>query len=93
VDIRSFLDREQRDRWIREKNVQVFSLYSDRYRSVVIDIFVELPFDMREEMARAEWIPFPDKGLRLPFVCKSTLVAMKKKAGRPHDQDDIEHLT
>ena len=31
-------------------------------------------------------------GLVARFVSLDTLIAMKKKAGRPRDQDDIQHL-
>jgi hypothetical protein len=92
VKLEAFADEATRRTWIAEKGLQVFSLTSDRYRTLVIDLFAEEPFDFDTEWARAAWIPFPDPALRLPFVCREALIAMKEVAGRPVDTEDVAHL-
>lgn len=92
VDLGAFADEATRRSWIEEKGMQVFSLTSDRYRTLVIDLFAEEPFDFDTEWGRAAWIPFPDPATRLPFVCREALIAMKEAAGRPVDREDVTHL-
>jgi hypothetical protein len=66
-------------------------LSSEEHRLAPIDIFVEEPFDFEEADARAlslEHVP----GLRVRFVSRDDLAAMKRLAGRPQDVLDIEGL-
>ena len=86
-----FADAAVRATWIREKGMQVLNLFSDRHRETPIDIFVEEPFDFEKAYARAcveEIAP----GVPIHFVDLETLIAMKERAGRPKDLDDIAHL-
>jgi acyl carrier protein phosphodiesterase len=71
--------------------MQVLNLFIDRHRETPIDIFVEEPFVFSIAYARAcvEEIA-PDVPIR--FVDLQTLIAMKERAGRPKDLDDIAHL-
>lgn len=92
VDPYDFCDPELRAEWIRTKNLQVFSMVNEAAASLVIDLFAELPFEFEAELQQAylgDLDGFPDN---LPFVSKSTLIDMKRKAGRPIDLDDIMHL-
>lgn len=91
VTAKQFADPAQRGRWITERGMQVLNMFSDRYRTTPIDIFVTEPFDFESEyaVARASEIA-PGKSIR--FVSIPTLIEMKKIAGRPKDLDDIEHL-
>jgi predicted nucleotidyltransferase len=86
-----FADATVRATWIREKGMQVLNLFSDRHRETPIDIFVEEPFDFENTYAQAcveEIAP----GVPIRFVDLQTLIAMKARAGRPKDLDDIAHL-
>ena len=86
-----FADEAQRERWIRDKGMQVLNFHSDRHRPVTVDVFVSNPFDFDTEYEaamRGELAP----GLTVRFVSIPTLIAMKQVANRPRDLDDIEHL-
>lgn len=91
VPVAQFAESEHRERWAREKGMQVFQLWSDQHLETPIDIFVTEPFDFDAEYAQAVIKPF---GADLPvqFVTIPTLIRMKQAAGRPQDRIDVEHL-
>lgn len=86
-----FADPERREQWISERNMQVFSLVSDRYRDTTVDLFVSEPFDFEEEY-RAALVAELSPGVEMRFVRLSTLIEMKEATGRPLDRDDARHL-
>lgn len=91
IQVDQFSDAEQRNRWRREKGMQVLNFYSDRHPETSVDLFVYEPFDFAAEYQNAlaaELRP----GLPVRFVSIPTLIRMKEAAGRPRDQDDIQHL-
>jgi len=86
-----FADPAQRKRWVEERGMQVLNLFSERYRTMPIDVFVTEPFDFQREYddsMEAEIAP----GVTVRFVSIATLIVMKQQAGRAKDLDDIEHL-
>lgn len=91
VTAEDFVERTTRERWIREKGMQVLGLWSEDHRETPIDMFVREPFDFETEYAEAYWGEVsPD--LKIPFVRLETLIRMKDEAGRPTDLDDVRHL-
>ncbi|MCG5540853.1 MULTISPECIES: nucleotidyltransferase family protein [unclassified Halorhodospira] len=91
VDSREFADPDQRRRWIEEKHMQVFQLWSDSYPDTPIDIFVEEPFPFAEEYAAALRKPLYGT-IDVRFVRLESLIRMKEAAGRDQDRIDVEHL-
>jgi hypothetical protein len=91
VRIQDFAEAEQRKDWIENRNMKVFNPVSDRIPEVSIDIFPEEPFVFETEFGSATWKEI-SPNVRIPVVSVSTLIAMKKRAGRPQDQVDIEKL-
>ncbi len=91
VTAEQFADRATREGWVRDKNVQVLQLWSDRHRETSIDIFVQEPFPFEEEYARALVKPLYG-AIEVRFVSIPTLISMKEAAGRDQDRIDIEHL-
>lgn len=91
VTAEQFADRATREDWIRNKNMQVLQLWSDRHRETSIDIFVHEPFPFAEEYAKALIKPLYGT-IEVRFVSISTLITMKEAAGRAQDRIDIEHL-
>jgi hypothetical protein len=87
----SFADAAVRERWIREKNILVFQLYSEQHRETQIDLFVNEPFDFDSEYAQAKRTEL-SPGLEVPFVRLETLIAMKKQAAREKDLEDLRQL-
>lgn len=91
VTAAAFADRETRERWIREKGMQVLGLWSEDHRETPIDLFVTEPFDFETEYEAAYWGEVsPD--VRVPFVRLETLIRMKDDVGRPSDLEDARHL-
>jgi hypothetical protein len=91
VAFEEFADPEKRTRWMREKGLTVFSLFSDRHPATEIDLFVEPPFDFESVYARAERFELAP-GLQATFVGLADLLDMKRTAGRPQDRQDLEAL-
>lgn len=91
VTAEDFANRKLRESWRRKKNMIVLKLWSDEHRRTPVDIFVYEPFDFKKEFARAVWEPVAGKA-RAPIVAYRTLLAMKRRAGRPKDLQDIKAL-
>jgi len=91
VAFADFLDESVRKRWVREKNMQVFPLVSEKFPFCPIDLFVDPPMDFTKAFERRK-----DYGLgtdtTLPVVGLKDLLALKRAAGRPRDLLDIEEL-
>jgi predicted nucleotidyltransferase len=86
-----FADKKIRESWIKEKGMTVLNLFSDKHQETPIDIFVKEPFNFEKcyQNALKEEL---SKGNTFRYVDIPTLIAMKKKAGRDKDKDDIKHL-
>jgi predicted nucleotidyltransferase len=91
VPAEAFKDAHTRERWHRERNMEVFSLTSDQERTLTVDIFVRAPFDFAEEYQRA-LVADLAPGLEVRFVAIETLIRMKESTGRARDLDDVVHL-
>lgn len=91
VNAKDFADPDKRKEWIETKNMQVFSLISDRHPDTTLDIFVTEPFDFEAEYRRVGEIDL-DRDLAVKVVGIPTLIGMKRRAGRDKDKDDIQHL-
>lgn len=85
-----FANATQRERWIREKGMQVLQFWSDAHRETPVDMFVTEPFDFDAEYQSALIKPLGTIPVR--FVTIPTLIRMKEAAGRPQDRMDVEHL-
>lgn len=90
VPVEQFLEASTRERWAREKSMTVFSLWSQRFPATNVDLFVEEPFPFAEAWARATQVQLGD--VRVPVASIADLIAMKKRAGRPNDLEDIKAL-
>lgn len=85
-----FADAATRERWIREKGMQVLQFWSDAHRETPVDMFVSEPFDFDDEYRRA--LSKPLGAIEVRFVTIPTLIRMKEAANRPQDRIDIEYL-
>src|SRR5437867_5528341 len=90
VPLRSFADATERQRWIDEKNLPVFSLWHPDLPFLAIDIFVKEPFPFDEAYQRATRTPLGDSIVTIASI--DDVIAMKRAAGRPQDVIDIEVL-
>ena len=91
VNAQDFADPDKRKEWIETKNMQVFSLISDRHPETTLDFFVTEPFDFEAEYRQTSNIEL-DRDLAVKVVSIPTLIEMKRRAGRDKDKDDIQHL-
>jgi hypothetical protein len=85
-----FADAAARQSWIDEKDLTVFSLWSDRLPDVEVDLFVKEPFPFDEVYARAVRVPLDVTTATVVSV--EDLIAMKRASGRPIDLADVEAL-
>lgn len=85
-----FADPEARRRWIDEKGLTVFSLWSPEHPATEVDLFVQEPFPFEPAWSRAL---IADLGtVQVPVASLEDLVALKRAAGRPKDLEDVRAL-
>lgn len=90
VPATAFVDEAQRESWVRDKGMTVFSLWSARLPTLEIDLFVQEPFDFAAARSRA--MDANLGSVRAWVASIDDLIAMKRDAGRPKDLDDIRSL-
>lgn len=91
VSIQAFADPETRSKWVREKNLTVFSLYSPDHPDTEIDLFVEAPLDFERAHRAAMRVAVGEDAFGI-FLSYEDLIALKQTAGRPQDLADIDQL-
>lgn len=91
VPIESFADAQERNRWIQEKGLTVFSLWSREHPLAEVDLFVSDPVGFDAAYGRAARFAL-EPNLEATFLSLEDLIATKKVAGRFKDRDDIENL-
>jgi len=90
VPAQTVADRETRDRWIRERNLKVFSFIDSEDPLHPVDLMVveRVPF----ERAWPRRVRRLLQGVRVPLMSIPDLVKMKRLAGRDRDLSDIRSL-
>ncbi len=91
INAAQFADNALRDSWIMDKGMLVLKMWSDTHRETPLDIFVVEPFDFDAEYSSA-FVQEIAPGLPSPILRLSTLLEMKRSAGRPKDLADIDEL-
>jgi hypothetical protein len=79
-----------RQAWAEQKGMTVFSLWSSEIPATEVDVFVSEPFDFETAYARALRADLGDVIVTVASV--ADLVAMKQRAGRSVDREDIRAL-
>ncbi len=90
VDPRDFATRSVREEWIRDRGMQVFSMYDPHNPLRVIDLFVNHPLPFEDLWSRAETYDIAGTVVRVASI--PDLIQLKRLAGRPQDRSDIEQL-
>ena len=75
---------------IQDKGLTVFSFWSPQNPTLEVDIFVEEPFDFEQAHARAVVAKLDSTTATVAAI--EDIIALKKTAGRPQDELDIEAL-
>ena len=90
VPAEQFADASIREQWIRDKNLEVFSLWSDESPGLEVDLFVRELFDFDKVYDSTKELRLETTTVRV--VPRRLLIEMKKQAGRPRDLEDVEAL-
>lgn len=90
VDPFDFADPTIRQAWIRDKGMQVFSLWDPTNPLRSVDLFVELPIPFDELWERSDAISLTSVTVRVASI--TDLIRLKQIAGRPQDLLDIDAL-
>ncbi len=90
VKIEDFLSKENRECWIKEKGMMVFSLYDPKAPYFVVDIFVNIPFIFKDVYEKR--ITINSGKITIPLVPINELMKMKENTGRPKDTADLFYL-
>ncbi len=90
VDAREFAEESNRQRWIEEKGMTVFSMIHPKQPFFNVDLFVDPPIEFEELSSRSVQI---DLGGMAVTVCSmEDLIRMKGIAGRTQDLMDMREL-
>jgi len=90
VDAASFADPTVRRQWIEEKGLTVFSMWSTQFPATEVDIFVAEPMPFDQIWKNADKASVGDVEVAVASV--PDLIAMKERAGRPKDLQDVAEL-
>lgn len=90
VSSEDFADKSIRESWVREKNLQVFSLWSEENPRLEVDLFVREPFDFDAVYDQTTETDLETTTVRV--VPRGILIEMKRQAGRPRDLEDVAAL-
>lgn len=91
VPLDEFADADTRRKWIDEKGLTDFSLYSPDHPATEIDLFVDPPLAFAEAYSRAASMELAP-GLAATICSLPDLIDLKLGAGRPRDKEDIAEL-
>jgi len=90
VDAAAFARRSEREMWIRERGMQVFSMHDPANPMRVVDLFVNHPIPFEDLWSRSVMMELRDTKVRVASI--PDLIRLKRLSGRPTDLADIEQL-
>jgi hypothetical protein len=90
VPVEDFANPAERRRWADEKELVVLSLWSPTFPATDVDLFVEEPIPFGELQGRSSVVDLGDTEVAVASV--DDLIAMKQRAGRPKDLEDVAEL-
>jgi len=90
VDPQAFADRAQRQRWIEDRNLTVFTMIDPAEPLLEVDLLAEAPLPFDELWEKATVVHLEGQPIRIASL--EHLIAMKKAVGRPQDLADVAAL-
>lgn len=90
VDIMDFANKDNREDWIKNKNMKAFRLFNPTWPMSEIDIIIDTPVDYKKAVKNINCIPI--KNVSIPIISIGDLIKMKQKANRDQDKADIRYL-
>ena len=85
-----FADERIRESWVRNKGMQVFSLFMPDDPLLSVDLFAEHLIDFESLFERAEVCDIGDVPVRIASI--PDLIHLKRLADRPRDREDVAKL-
>lgn len=86
----AFADAVQREQWVENRNLQVFSMRDEQNPLLTVDLFAREPAPFEDLWARADQVKLGGASVRIASI--PDLIRMKRTAARPQDLADIEQL-
>ena len=90
VDIMDFANKNNREDWIREKNMKAFNLVNTKWAISEIDIVINTPIDYKKAEKNLRYRVI--QGISIPVISIADLIKMKQKSNRIQDKEDIKNL-
>jgi hypothetical protein len=90
VNPTDFANRSVREAWIRDRGMQVFSMFDPSNPMRVVDLFVDHPVPFEKLWSRSVEFELQETTVRVASI--PDLIHLKRLAGRPRDEADIEQL-
>lgn len=90
VKAEEFISADNRARWQREKGMLAFTFVNPKNPFENVDLLFSAPMSFEGAYRRKK--VFRSKNIPIPTVAVQDLIRMKRKAGRPHDLDDLAIL-
>jgi hypothetical protein len=90
VAAKEFADPAQRERWVREKHMEVFSLFHPQNPMLSVDIFVHHPIPFETLYRGSKSVDIGGATIKICGI--DQLIELKRRAGRTQDLDDIAQL-
>lgn len=87
VELEDLINEENRKKWIKDKNMKVFSVYNPKNEFEHIDILIEHSLDFNE--AYKNRAIYDIEGVNIPVVSVPDLIKLKEIADRIIDRNDI----
>ena len=87
VELEDFISKENRKKWIEEKNMKVFSVYNPENEYEHIDILIE--YSLNFEQVYKNKVIYIIEEVQVPVISIPDLIKLKEEAGRIIDRNDI----
>lgn len=90
VNMEGLLDPEQRQKWLKDKNMLVFALRPPDINGPTVDVLIDPPLDIEAALKRA--IRREVSKVNISLISIEDLIRLKEQTGRSQDKSDVEHL-
>lgn len=87
VELEDLISEANRKKWIKEKNMRVFSVYNPNNEQEHIDILIEQSLDFSQAYKRR--VVYNIEGVNISVASVPDLIKLKENAGRIIDRNDI----
>lgn len=90
INVTDLGDKKKVKKWIKEKGMTAYTFISAKHPQLNIDIVVDQSLNFSRFMKKRTMMEI--WGIKVPVISLNDLMAMKKKANRDKDLDDLKNL-